>query len=233
MRINVPNQITLVRLVLAIVFFALLSQYSVAAGAQADWILPTCFWLFLIAALSDVLDGWLARAWRQVTPFGRVLDPVVDKILVCGAFVFFAGGPFYDPGSGANTSGVAPWMVVLILLRELFVSAVRAFAEAGGRNFEANWIGKAKMFVQSATACVILGVLSWFPRELHALMIACVWATVAVTTLSIVSYARRASTLLFSADAMGAARPAAPPEPTSEPVRADPALTVPARQVSG
>jgi CDP-diacylglycerol--glycerol-3-phosphate 3-phosphatidyltransferase len=203
MRINIPNQITLGRLVLAIVFFVLLSFYSPGIP-QRHWLLTVCFWIFLVAVLTDILDGWLARTWKQVTSFGRICDPVVDKVLVCGAFVFFATGIFYDSETQRNVSGVQPWMVVLILVRELLVSAIRSFAEAQGTEFAAIWVGKAKMFVQSASVCAILGVLAWHPQTLAWLRELCVWVTVVVTGLSIIAYVNRARAFILSAAALGA-----------------------------
>ena len=235
MRVNIPNQITLARLVLAIVFFVLLSFYS-PAEPQRDWLLDVCFWLVLVAVLTDILDGWLARTWKQVTSFGRICDPVVDKVLVCGAFVFFATGIFHDPETQRNITGVQPWMVVLILVRELLVSAIRSFAEAHGTEFAAIWVGKAKMFVQSATVCVILGVLAWYPDTLAWLRILCVWLTVVVTTLSIIAYVNRARAFILSAAALGASdaptessptKPAQPPSPTSDATASDDAAGAP------
>lgn len=186
MRLNVPNQITLGRLGLAIVFFAILSGYRVESGPL--WVLPAAAVLYFVAAASDVVDGYLARSWGQVTAFGRVLDPVVDKVLVCGAFVFFASSAFHDPATGRNITHVAPWMAVLILTRELLVTALRSFSESRGVQFGARWSGKFKMFVQSATACTILIVLGWKLRPLRWLIPVAVWATVVVTALSIVQY---------------------------------------------
>lgn len=224
MAINIPNQITLGRLALSIVFFGLLTFYSVGAADRA-WVLPVSFWVFLIAVLSDIVDGYLARSWNQVTAFGRVVDPVVDKVIVCGAFVFFAGGAFHDPQTGANVTGVAPWMVVLILLRELLVSAVRSFVESSGKSFAANWVGKAKMFVQSATACVILGSLAWFPVSLAWLRIGSVWATVIVTALSVIAYLMRAKDLILGGAAMGSTTPSKTesesPPPAKQPASAE------------
>jgi CDP-diacylglycerol--glycerol-3-phosphate 3-phosphatidyltransferase len=205
-RINIPNQITLGRLVLTIVFFGLLSFYS-PADTERQWILTACFWLFLVAALGDVLDGWVARTWKQVTSFGRISDPVVDKVMICGAFAFFASSVFYDPQTQANISFVQPWMVVVILLRELLVSAIRSFSEAQGASFAATWVGKLKMFVQSTTVCVVLGVQAWYPETLAWLRIqeTCVWLTVIVTALSIIAYVRRARAFVLSASALGGA----------------------------
>lgn len=219
MRINLPNQITLARLVLAIIFFGLLSFY-VPGGAGRQWILPVCFWIFLVAALTDILDGWLARTWGQVTSFGRILDPVVDKVIVCGAFVFFASDVFYDPQTDVNITGVKPWMVVLILVRELLVSAIRSFSEAQGTSFAANWVGKLKMFVQSATVCVVLAVLAWQREELAWLRITCVWLTIVVTGLSIIGYVKRAHAFVLSATALGAT-----PQPRQTPDTSAPAAS--------
>ncbi len=212
MRINIPNQITLSRLVLALVFFGLLSFYSPAELGR-QWILPACFWVFLIAALTDIVDGWLARTWQQVTSFGRICDPVVDKVMVCGAFVFFASGLFYGPDPQnpeklANITGVQPWMVMVILLRELLVSAIRSFSEAQGASFAATWVGKLKMFIQSATVCVVLGVLAWYSDSLGWLKTAAVWLTVIATGLSIIAYVNRARAFVLSASALGSQPPA-------------------------
>ncbi|MCG3126449.1 MAG: CDP-diacylglycerol--glycerol-3-phosphate 3-phosphatidyltransferase [Phycisphaerae bacterium] len=196
MRINIPNQITLGRLVLALVFFGLLSVFRVN-DLYTWFLLKIAFWVFLIAVVSDILDGYLARTLKQVTVFGRIVDPVVDKVIVCGAFVFFTSEQFFDYQAG-NVTGVQPWMVVLILVRELLVSALRGHSESVGRDFAANWVGKVKMFVQSATAAVILGQLAWFPLSAGMIRFrdACIYVTVIVTALSIVSYVRRSASFL-------------------------------------
>lgn len=202
MRINIPNQVTLGRLILTLVFFVLLSLFH--AGRNQDWLLLVCFWVFLVAALSDILDGLLARWLKQETTFGRVLDPIVDKVMVCGAFVLFAG-PSFVGDEGRNITDVKPWMVVVILIREFLVSGIRAHAEASGREFAATWAGKLKMFIQSATVCVILGQLGWERLQaLAPLRTACVWLTVVVTALSIVTYARRARAFLLASEERGA-----------------------------
>lgn len=203
MRINIPNQVTIARLLLTLVFFGLLSVYSINDG-NTWFVLKWCFWLFLVAALSDVLDGYLARTWNQVTTFGRIVDPVVDKVMVCGAFVFFASPHFLDVAAApyVNVTGVAPWMVIVLLLREFVVSAIRSHSESQGRDFAASLTGKLKMVLQSTTVCVVLGQLAWFDDErylwLRRLRDAFVWATVVVTALSVFSYAHRARAFLLS-----------------------------------
>lgn len=215
MRINAPNQITLARLGLVVLFVLLLSWFDAARLAQQRWVLHICFWIFLAAALTDILDGLLARLLHSVTSFGRVVDPVVDKIMVCAAFVLFASPKFWD--GHANITGVQPWMVIVIVARELLVSAVRSHAEGAGQEFGAAWIGKLKMFIQSTTVCVILAELAWQLDGAAPIRQACVWLTVAITVASAVSYIRRARAFLLTSAALGgrpgaaAGGPAAPP----------------------
>jgi len=218
--LSIPNQITLGRLALTCGFFVLLSLYSPQHADRERWMLATAFWVFLLAALSDAVDGWLARTWGQVTSFGRVVDPVVDKVMICGAFVFFASSKFQDPASGGNLTGVAPWMAVLILLRELLVSAMRAFSEAHGERFAANWAGKIKMFVQSLTVCFVLGVQVWPRPTLARISLALVWLTVVVTLLSIGTYLQQARAFMFTRTALGdfsARAPAGPARQIEDP----------------
>jgi CDP-diacylglycerol---glycerol-3-phosphate 3-phosphatidyltransferase len=219
MRINLPNQITLGRLGLAIIFVALLSCFDARKLTDLRWLLVGAFWIFLVAALTDILDGLVARMMRSVTTFGRILDPVVDKVMVCGAFVLFASHQFWD--GHVNITGVEPWMVVVILSRELLVSAIRSHSEGEGREFGASWMGKLKMFIQSATVCVVLGQLAWQFDSLVPVRIACVWLTVVVTAVSAVSYAHRARAFLLTSAAMGgtpspppSTGPQAPKDPT-------------------
>jgi CDP-diacylglycerol---glycerol-3-phosphate 3-phosphatidyltransferase len=217
MRINIPNKITLGRLVLAGVFFVLLSLFHAAEADNLRWLLVASFWVFLVAALSDILDGFLARSLNQETAFGRVLDPVVDKVMICGAFVFFASPKFY--ADGQYITDVKPWMAVVILARELAVSGIRAHAEAGGEKFAALWAGKLKMFVQSLTIAVILVELGWNLKTYHPVSTALVWLTVVITVLSIISYLRRAHSFLLSSAALGGTPPL--PKPEQSPPKSD------------
>ncbi len=130
---NVPNQITLARLVLALgLFLALhLNSYRVSLT------------LFLAAAATDWIDGYVARRTGQVTRLGRILDPFADKIVVCGTFIFLAAVP---------NSPIQPWMAALVTGRELLVTALRSFLEKHRQDFSANMSGKLKMVFQCAAA---------------------------------------------------------------------------------
>ncbi len=141
MPFNLPNQITISRLVLAVVFFSVIGFYREPDGAQDRWLLDVSTVLFGIAAITDWLDGFLARRRNQVTAFGRILDPFVDKVLICGAFAYFAGSGFMDE-NGENVTGVRMWMVMVIFGRELLVTGLRGFTEARGGQYPASISGK-------------------------------------------------------------------------------------------
>lgn len=227
MRITIPNQITIGRLGLAGLFFLVMSFYS-AVDEQRRWLLVVAFWVFLTAALADIVDGALARWMKQVTSFGRVVDPVVDKVMVLGAFVFLASPLFSAPTPGGlhNLAGIQPWMVVLILMRELLVSAIRAQRESVGDATPAIWAGKLKMFVQCTTICVVLAQIAWFRPvgQLMWLPPLCVWTCLVITALSAIPYVREAYTFLFSGEALGGNEPLriAPAPDTAEPAPTTP-----------
>jgi CDP-diacylglycerol--glycerol-3-phosphate 3-phosphatidyltransferase len=196
LRRTLPNAITLVRLGLALVFFALLQ--SIDRSAPADEIARLGAWamsLFIVAALSDILDGYLARRWQVVSAFGRLMDPLVDKILVLGGFIYLASPIFSPlPANAMIGSGIAAWMVVVILLRELLVTGLRSYIESRGIPFPADWSGKLKMFVQSfcVGCCVYVATrVEPYPWQVF-LRDASTWATIVLTGLSSITYIRRA-----------------------------------------
>lgn len=217
-----PNALTASRLVFAIAFFILLSvgdypvRELVVTPKHPLWRYLWAAALFGLAALTDALDGPLARRWKVVSKFGRVMDPFADKVLVVGAFVMLAGPSFFlddSPGSKHyQVSGVYPWMVVAILGRELLVTSIRAVAEEEGHDFSAELSGKAKMILQ---ACVIPFILVMLGiTEVHRsspghfvlgrfLIDLAVWVTVGVTAASAVPYIWRGVAVLTKAARSG------------------------------
>jgi CDP-diacylglycerol--glycerol-3-phosphate 3-phosphatidyltransferase len=197
-QLNLPNRITLARLALAILFFILVAHYS--QRAPRVWMLDAAVAVFIVAAVTDILDGYIARSRGLVTPLGRVLDPFVDKVLVCGAFILYAGHGFVDE-SGGNVTGVSAWMVVVIVGRELLVTGLRGFSESVGKSFAATLHGKLKMWVQSITAPAILIIIGLQLRGHmqdvgETLKTLFVWITVIVTALSSIQYIMRARPML-------------------------------------
>jgi len=197
---NLPNRVTLGRLVLAVGLFAVLALMDddvVDPYGVWAWV---AFSLFMIAAGTDWLDGWLARRYGMVTAFGRIMDPFVDKVVVCGTFIFLC---IPVPG---ETHFVAPWMVVVIVGREFFVSAIRGFMESKGVNFGADMPGKVKMVVQCVAIAAILCLrclredetgttidsMGWAVDGLEILIPAAVWLTLFTTLYSGLHYAKKA-----------------------------------------
>jgi CDP-diacylglycerol--glycerol-3-phosphate 3-phosphatidyltransferase len=201
---HVPNALTGGRLLLAVVFFALLGFYQYEGRGDPS-MLNTAFAVYVVALITDFLDGYLARKWKVEGAFGRVVDPFVDKVLVLGSFIIFAGKNFIIPDVEhqmvvRTITGVAPWMVVLILARELLVTSFRGISEGGGQQFGAAFSGKLKMVFQSVTILVILVYVNYFarrqgrPEETVARYFRdfCIWATIAVTLISGLLYVQRA-----------------------------------------
>jgi CDP-diacylglycerol--glycerol-3-phosphate 3-phosphatidyltransferase len=199
-RRRLPNLLTMLRLAMAVAFFLVLGL----ALPQATGNEPRAWWgnaavaLFIAGALTDVLDGWLARRWNAVTAFGRVMDPFVDKVLVLGAFVYLAALPSFAEGplGGAMSTGVTAWMAVVLLARELLVTSLRGWLEGNGIAFPADPAGKAKMLLQSVAVpvCLFVAVHSgpassdgWLGTRGFL-----VWATVVATVLSALPYVLRA-----------------------------------------
>ena len=139
--LTVPNLLSLARLVLAIVFFVAVERGPPVAA----------FWLFAVAASTDRVDGWYARRFNQVSRLGRIFDPLVDKVIVCGAYVLLA----------AAGTAIAPWMAVVVTVRELVVTAIRAEMEKAGRDFSAALSGKLKMVLQCLAIGLVLAGLAW------------------------------------------------------------------------
>lgn len=216
-RRSLPNYLTVARLVLAVAFFAVLTPWRYeaspvhvpgagvgeggtggAGGRGGDWWLIASAAIFILAAATDALDGHLARKWNVVSVFGRIMDPFADKLLVIGAFAFLAGPGFWLPdpaGGGRQVSAVLPWMVALILGRELLVTSIRGVMEGQGISFAATASGKWKMILQSVAVPGVLVLLALGAGETRAgaLTIAVlVWATVVVTVWSGLPYVARA-----------------------------------------
>ncbi len=176
---NLPNLLTIARLILAFVFFLILGiyRYDEPPKADPDWALWTAIVLFIIAASTDYLDGYLARKWKVESQFGRIMDPFCDKVLILGAFIYLAGPRFVDPVAikepqewafhilkGNMVSGIYPWMVAVILARELLVTGIRGEMEAKGVKFGANLWGKAKMVVQAVVIPLVLLIIFLISR---------------------------------------------------------------------
>ena len=137
---NLPNALTLARIGMSVLFVIALSiRWPFAFG--------TAFLLFLIASITDFLDGYLARKNNQITDFGKLMDPLADKILVSAAMVLLA------------VERLLPaWFVILILFREFLVTGVRMLALGSRIVIAADIWGKLKTIAQIVLVCIILGI---------------------------------------------------------------------------
>lgn len=192
--VNLPNAITFSRLILTVAFVIVVSWKSATHYGIG-------LALFSIAAATDFLDGWLARRMGLVTPLGKLMDPLVDKILVCSAFVFF------------SAVGLCPvWITALILGREFLVTGLRQVAVEAGEVLAADNLGKWKttfQLVYLTTGLVWLtfshlddpgAFAEFFTRLAHPdgwLMRISLWAAVALTVISGYNYFHGCRHLVF------------------------------------
>jgi CDP-diacylglycerol--glycerol-3-phosphate 3-phosphatidyltransferase len=168
---NVPNTLTVGRLLLAFFVFAFISWewYGMALA------------VFVVAALSDALDGYFARLLKQDTPVGRQLDPLIDKVIVSGCYIYLATIP---------GTGVYPWMVTAIVVRELLIQGLRSLLEGQGQPFGAKMAGKLKTTVQCLSIIAILFSLFVAPLPVTFFWVrdALTWLAVGLTVYSGASY---------------------------------------------
>jgi CDP-diacylglycerol--glycerol-3-phosphate 3-phosphatidyltransferase len=182
---TVPNVLTLSRLPLAALLFVCISYEWWFAGLVT----------FGVASLTDWIDGWWARKFNQMSAFGRTFDPLVDKVLVGGAFIFLMP---------VKEAGLTPWMVTVVIARELLVTGIRGYIEALGKKFGADWFGKLKMILQCVALIAILLVMtlrsqSWAADAIGPLewaQTAIVWAMLAATIGSGLQYCFKAAKLV-------------------------------------
>jgi CDP-diacylglycerol--glycerol-3-phosphate 3-phosphatidyltransferase len=183
--LNAPNLLSLSRLPLAVLLFALIAYHQWAAGLA----------VFLVATATDMLDGWLARRWDQVSAVGRALDPLTDKLLVCGAFIYLL------PVGDLPDTGLRPWMVTVVVGREILITGVRGMVEAAGRSFGADAFGKLKTVLQCVLIAGLLAEQALRGWEvavpgLGPAILAVTYVTVLATVGSGVQYLHKAAKLL-------------------------------------
>jgi CDP-diacylglycerol--glycerol-3-phosphate 3-phosphatidyltransferase len=136
---NLPNFLTALRFGLAVVMFVLIGQHRWGWTGVA----------FALASLTDWLDGLAARRLGITSSFGRSFDPLVDKLLICGAYICLLALP-------TSATGLFPWMVVVVVTRELLVTSLRGYCESQGIAFGADKWGKIKMVLQCLALAMIL-----------------------------------------------------------------------------
>ncbi len=177
--LNGPNLLTLLRVLsIPALVVALLTEFK---GKEI-----VSFIIFFLAALTDMLDGFLARRKKQITAFGQLMDPIADKLLVASALICLV-----------ELGAVPAWMVVIIIGRELAVSGFRAVAASKGVNIAASVLGKIKMISEAVTICLlILG--DKYLGELYFLTQVGLWLIIATALLSAGEYYLKFGHLILS-----------------------------------
>lgn len=206
-----PNRITLVRFIGSLLLFGILHIWGMwtdneglvggkleplvqQVHADIGVFLKISFWLFIVIAATDFLDGWLARRGNLVTAFGRIADPFVDKVLVIGAMVFLAVMDW-------SRVWFPAWIVVVIVAREFLVTGIRGYVESLGMQFPADWFGKVKMVVQCTAIATVIGLFAfrwpaWCRDALAVMGHIFVWGTLLTTVGSGTSYVLKTRRLL-------------------------------------
>src|SRR5271157_2144462 len=148
---NLPNALTILRIFFVPFLVAVLVEQDLRIEWRGGVLVSNAFLalsIFLFAAATDLLDGYLARRWKQITTVGTLLDPIADKLLVSAALI-----------SLVQVRALPGWMAILVIGREFGVSGLRAIAAAEGYTIKASDLGKTKMLSQVvAISCMLLSV---------------------------------------------------------------------------
>jgi CDP-diacylglycerol--glycerol-3-phosphate 3-phosphatidyltransferase len=184
-QMNVPNILTISRVPLTVVLCLFIDLR----------IWPAALATFIVASMTDWIDGWWARKFNQMSAFGRVFDPLTDKILLGSAFIFLIG---------VDDSAMEAWMAAVVIGRELLITGVRGYVESLGKKFGADWGGKLKTILQCLWLLAVLLYLtlrgqSWaepLVGPVEMLHYGLLYAMLAATVLSGLQYCVKAWNLL-------------------------------------
>ena len=164
---NLPNKLTMFRVIL-IPFFVLFMLVDITNVDK--WIALA---IFIIASLTDLLDGRIARKYNLVTNFGKFMDPLADKLLVCSALICLV-----------EMAKIPSWMVIIIIAREFIISGFRLIAADNGVVIAANYWGKFKTTFQMVMICLLIADIEAISVITDVIM----WAALILTVISLIDY---------------------------------------------
>lgn len=165
---NLPNKLTILRVIMIPFFvFFMLTDY---AGEASKWIALA---IFIVASLTDLLDGYLARKHNLVTNFGKFMDPLADKLLVCAALICLV-----------DMEKLASWMVIVIISREFIISGFRLVASDNGVVIAASYWGKFKTTFQMVMICLLIADI----EAIAVVTVVVTWIALVLTVISLVDY---------------------------------------------
>ena len=165
---NLPNKLTILRVIMIPVF--VLFMLTGLGGAASKWIALA---LFIIASLTDLLDGHLARKHNLVTNFGKFMDPLADKLLVCAAMICLV-----------ENGQLPSWIVIVIISREFIISGFRLIASDNGVVIAASYWGKFKTVFQMIMICMMIADITVFSILTKIIM----WIALILTVVSLIDY---------------------------------------------
>jgi CDP-diacylglycerol--glycerol-3-phosphate 3-phosphatidyltransferase len=173
---NLPNKLTLLRVIL-IPFFVVCLLLNQGEGSLRYWALA----IFIVASLTDALDGHIARKQNLVTNFGKFMDPLADKLLVCSALICFI-----------QLGRMPAWVVLIIIAREFIISGFRLIASDNGVVIAASWWGKSKTIAQMVLIIVLLlnlgKLLPGYARAVYWVEQVLIYLSLLLTVVSLVDY---------------------------------------------
>ncbi len=177
-KMNLPNKLTIFRVILIVPFVALL------LGGHGGWFGPNTMLtdlaalaIFIVASLTDLVDGKIARKYNMVTNFGKFMDPLADKLLVCAALIALV-----------ELGRIPAWVVILIISREFIISGFRLIASDNGVVIAASYWGKFKTTFQMLMVCFMIADLGWIHPAFTVLTQVLMWVALALTVVSLVDY---------------------------------------------
>ncbi len=165
---NLPNKLTLARVIM-IPFFVVVLLAGLG-GSASKWI---ALGIFIVASLTDLLDGHIARKYNLITNFGKFMDPLADKLLVCAAMICLV-----------ELGRLPAWIVIVIISREFIISGFRLIASDNGRVIAASYWGKFKTTFQMLMICLMIADIS----QLVYLTDIVMWIALVLTVVSLIDY---------------------------------------------
>lgn len=177
-KMNLPNKLTMFRVVLIVPFVIIL------LGGEAGWfgsnrLIPDMIALaiFIVASLTDLIDGKIARKYNLVTNFGKFMDPLADKLLVCAALIALV-----------EMGRIPAWAVIVIISREFIISGFRLIAADNRVVIAASYWGKFKTTFQMIMVCLMIADLGGLFGWMRILTDVIMWIALALTVISLVDY---------------------------------------------
>ena len=178
MKMNLPNKLTIFRMILIVPFVVIL------LGGEAGWfgqnlLIPDMIALaiFIVASLTDLIDGKIARKYNLVTNFGKFMDPLADKLLVCAALIALV-----------EMGRIPAWVVIIIISREFIISGFRLIASDNNVVIAASYWGKFKTTFQMVMVCLMIANLGAMFSWIRILTDIVMWIALALTVISLVDY---------------------------------------------